>query len=95
MIKQEEKEIFPNSKLTTVSFELRYYPLLEIDATIQNFQKVIRDILPNYRDGQIAIRDSKGIQEKMQYIFFSKEEDISLKITNYNLIIQSKRPLLF
>ena len=35
------REIYPNSKLNTVSFEIRFYPLLEIDLDIHNFQKEI------------------------------------------------------
>lgn len=86
-----DREEYPNSKLTNVSFEMRFYPLLEIDTLISSFQKEIRENLPDFRKGKIMIKDSKGIQEKKQYIFRSEAGEITLNITNYNLSIQHHR----
>ncbi len=86
-----DREEYPNSKLTNVSFEMRFYPLLEIDTMMSSFQKEIRKDLPDFRVGQVVIQDLKGIQEKKQYTFKSEGGDIALNITNYNLSIQHRQ----
>ena len=88
MSEEIDREEYSNSKLTQVSFEMRFYPLLEIDTIISKFQKDIRMELPDLRIGQIVVQDTKGIQEKKQYSFRSKEGEITLNITNANLSIR-------
>jgi len=88
MSEEIDREVYPNSKLTNVSFEMRFYPLLEIDTMISSFQKEIRVDLPDFRVEPVAIQDLKGIQEKQKYTFKSEGGEITLNITNYNLSIQ-------
>lgn len=87
MIVQDQGEIYPNTKLDRVHFEIRYYPLLEIDNNIVSFQKQLRSDLPNYRIEQLLKKDSMGIQEQTQHIISSDNNHLILKITNSNIVL--------
>jgi len=86
------REIYPNSKLINVSFEIRFYPLLEIDLEIVQFQKKIREELPIYKIDKTLKRDNdtKLLVEQNVHSFKSEEGNISLNITTNNLSLQNK-----
>ncbi len=86
------RELYPNSKLTNVSFEIRFYPLLEIDLEIVQFQKEIREEFPIYKIDKKLKRDNvtKLLEEQNVHSFKSEKGDISLNITINNLSLQNK-----
>ena len=75
---QKEREIYPNSKLSSVSFEMRYYPLLQIDIDIVKFQTEVRELLPDYNIEK-AFKTTKrgGIQEQNIHTFTSQTHFVS------------------
>ena len=93
MENQIRREKYPNSKLVNVSFEIRFFPLLEIDLNIVQFQAKIRESLPNYRIEKAfaSTYDLGKVQEMTVHIFDSEVQELSLRITNSNFIFQTKK----
>lgn len=84
MNEQSNNEDYPNPQLKTVNFEIRYYPILNIDSMIGQFQEEIIDTLPDYRSEKKYVSDRIGIQERTVHSFFNEDKKLSLNISNSN-----------
>ncbi len=87
------RDIYLNSKLSRVSFEIRYFPLLEIDTDIVIFQKEVRDELPIYTAEKAVKQDPiTGLFNEQKIHRFRKEdEELTIIITTTSFSIQVKK----
>ena len=87
------RDIYLNSKLSRVSFEIRYYPLLEIDTDLVKFHKEIRDELPIYTIEKGFKQDAITglLNEQNIHRIRTEDGELIIIITTTNLSIQLKK----
>jgi len=87
------RDIYLNSKLSRVSFEIRFYPLLEIDTEIVKFQKEVRDELPIYTIEKALKQDTITglLNEQNIHRLRTEEGELTISITTTNFSIQAKK----
>ncbi len=83
MGERDLSEVFKRNYLSSVACEVRFDPLLVIQNSIPEFQKIIRNKLPNIkRDRAFQIPEfSLSPSEPYQWIFSSTDEIKALRIT--------------
>lgn len=81
------REIYPNPMLKDANFEMRFYPLLDIDLYIIDFQKELREDLPIFKRDKIYKKDpgDETVSEIISHSFKSERNDMKLTITNSTL----------